>query len=116
MKYCTKCGAEIEENVKFCPKCGSALDKQMTEGVQNAPSVHEDSSLMEVAKIFMVISTVIGGLCIIPLAWLLPMTLKLYRESKEGRKTSTAFNVCTLLFANTISGILLLIDAGSNNK
>ncbi len=26
MKFCTNCGAMIEENVKFCPNCGSAVE------------------------------------------------------------------------------------------
>jgi uncharacterized membrane protein YvbJ len=31
MKYCPRCGAEVEEDVKFCPKCGySFTGKQAT--------------------------------------------------------------------------------------
>lgn len=26
MKYCAKCGAQVEENVKFCPQCGAEME------------------------------------------------------------------------------------------
>ena len=47
-----------------------------------------------------------GGL--IPLCWVIPMTIKIHNSLKNGEKLSTAFKVCTLIFANIISGILLL--------
>ena len=31
MKYCNKCGAEINENSDFCPKCGTSQKKADTE-------------------------------------------------------------------------------------
>ena len=43
---------------------------------------------------------------LIPLAWVIPMTVKVAKEGPLG----TGFKVCTLLFVNLISGILLLCD------
>lgn len=31
--FCTKCGAELEENVSFCPECGSAVEAQTEEEI-----------------------------------------------------------------------------------
>lgn len=31
MKYCGKCGAQIEDNVKFCPACGAAAEAPVQE-------------------------------------------------------------------------------------
>ena len=28
MRFCAKCGAQIQENVKFCPKCGAKIPEQ----------------------------------------------------------------------------------------
>ena len=36
MKFCTKCGAKMEEGVKFCPGCGAAL-----EGAPEQPKAEE---------------------------------------------------------------------------
>lgn len=33
MSYCSKCGAELEENSKFCPKCGAATEAVVTTNV-----------------------------------------------------------------------------------
>ena len=27
-KYCSNCGAELDDNVKFCSECGSQVDKK----------------------------------------------------------------------------------------
>lgn len=58
----------------------------------------------------MIISCVAGGWALIPLCWMLPMTISYSRAIKEGREVSTAFKVCTLIFVNLISGILMLVS------
>ena len=72
-----------------------------------APQV---SGLATAAKIFMIISTVVMGLYIIPLAWCLPMTITYCNKLKRGEPIGTGFKVCSLLFVNTIAGILMLCD------
>ena len=49
-------------------------------------------------------------LMLIPLAWMIPMTVVLAKKRKNGEKPSVALGVCTLLFVNLISGILILVD------
>lgn len=54
---------------------------------------------------------------VIPLIWLIPLTYMGYGVMKGERPNTVALGVCTLLFANLISGILLLCsEKGSANK
>ena len=41
MAYCTKCGAEIEENAKFCSSCGSPVGNTENANNQGASKVNE---------------------------------------------------------------------------
>ena len=61
--------------------------------------------------------TVYNTICIVfalinlvPLCWSIPMTVVTYRGFQKKTKLSIAFKVCTLIFVNMISGILLLCD------
>lgn len=50
-----------------------------------------------------------GGLGIIAAAWFIPMTIRIHKGGK-GPYKHTSLGVCTLLFCNLISGILMLSD------
>lgn len=54
-----------------------------------------------------------GGFGIIAAAWFVPMTIVIHKAAK-GPYKHTALGVCTLLFCNLISGILMLVD--DNNR
>lgn len=47
-------------------------------------------------------------ICLMPLAWWIPMAIYIYKIYKGERNNTVAFGVCTLLFLNPVSGILLL--------
>lgn len=79
------------------------------QGYAYAPA-SQISGLAMAAKILMIISTVIMGIYIIPLAWCLPMTISYCKKLKTGQPVGIGFKICTLLFVNTISGILMLCD------
>jgi hypothetical protein len=49
------------------------------------------------------------GIGIIAAAWFIPMTILIHRGAK-GPYRHTGLAVCTLLFCNIISGILMLVD------
>ena len=49
------------------------------------------------------------GFGIIAAAWFIPMTILIHKGAK-GPYKHTALGVCTLLFCNLISGILMLVD------
>jgi hypothetical protein len=52
------------------------------------------------------------GLGIIAAAWFIPMTIYIHKGARDTSK-HTALGVCTLLFCNIVSGILILV-ANSN--
>lgn len=67
-----------------------------------------DKNLRLIAFIFMLISTIIFGFALIPLAWCIPMTVHCYGLYKGTKNNTVAFGVCSLIFVSLISGILLL--------
>ena len=118
MKYCPKCGAQLQDDDVFCPKCGhqqgpspDAVELEPAgkkESVQMSDSTHQ--SLRLIAFVFCLINTIVFGFAIIPLIWCIPMTLAVYNSYKNGTKLGVGFKVCTLLFVSLIGGIFLLID------
>ncbi len=52
------------------------------------------------------------GLGIIAAAWFVPMTIFIHKGARDRNK-HTALGVCTLLFCNIISGILMLVEDGN---
>lgn len=119
MKYCTKCGTELRDNDAFCPKCGAKVDyaepKVEVEPVYTeTKSKKRDSTLMTVAFAFNVIACVTCAFALIPLAWMIPMTMSLNDKIKNNEPISVGFKVCNLIFASLISGIFLLV--GDENE
>lgn len=76
----------------------------------NTPAATDnDKTLFLVAFILNIVTTVGVGWMLIPLAWMIPMTVISYGIYKGTKKNTTAFGVCTLIFVNVISGVLLLV-------
>ena len=73
------------------------------------PMTEKDRNLRMFAFILNLISTVSAGVFIIPLAWMIPMTVISWRIYKGTRQPTVAFAIVDLIFTNLISGILLLI-------
>lgn len=106
MKYCSHCGKELLDEAVVCPNCGCEV-----EGVKKADNDRDKETLRTIAKILMILSCVAGFFAfLIPLAWCIPMTVKYWNAVERHEPVSTAFKVCTLIFVNTIAGILMLID------
>lgn len=57
-----------------------------------------------------IISMVVLGWTLLPLAWMIPMTVMSWGIYKGTRANTVAFGVCNLLFVNTIGGGGLLIS------
>lgn len=70
----------------------------------------QDRTLRLVAFIFCAIS--LAGWCwfIIPLAWMIPMTVRTWNIYKGTRPNTVAFGVCSILFTNLVTGVLLLVS------
>ena len=118
MKYCRFCGQELEDQTMYCPTCGGKQDGANNEQTVNSaygnPSMpdnkkKENSTMYLVAFIFMIISCLTMGWMLIPLAWLIPMTLSTYKAYKGEKKVSVGMAVCMLIFANIISGVICLV-------
>ena len=110
MKYCVKCGTELSDDAAFCSKCGNAMGSGTT--AKSEPfSPSTKASFRNVAKILMIVSTVLWSLCyLIPLAWCLPMTLSYIRRINNGEQVSLEFKICSLIFVSPIAGVFMLLD------
>lgn len=100
MKYCSHCGAEIMDEAEICVHCGCR--------VANKSNSNYDT-MSTVIKIFMILGTVVVGLCtfFIGLAWCIPMTMSVNKKLNNHEPVGVGMKVCTLLLVNTIAGILL---------
>lgn len=73
------------------------------------PMTESDRTMRLIAFILNLLTCIGLGVLIIPLAWMVPMTVHSWGIYKGTKPNTTAFGVCTLLFLNLISGILLLV-------
>jgi len=73
-------------------------------------SKETDEILRLIAFIFNVITLASVGWLIIPLAWMIPMTVISWGIYKGTKKNTVAFGVCTAIFFNLVSGVLLLVS------
>ena len=124
MKYCQKCGCACADEAKFCASCGSSFmpDTGATKNsepqeihvsftvspAQAAVLSSTDKTLRLIAFIFNCLSLAGFFILIIPLLWMIPMTVISWGIYKGKRPNTVAFGVCTLIFLNFVSGILLL--------
>lgn len=124
--YCSHCGNELEENEKFCSKCGQSCEAESAPNnsenpfASNAPNpfaapflpTRRESGISTAAKILMILGTIGIGIStfLIGLAWAIPMTVHYFNSIKFRRPIGTGFKICSLLFVNTIAGILMLCD------
>lgn len=69
-----------------------------------------DKTLKLAAFILNVVSTAGFAVFLIPLAWMIPMTIISYGIYKGTKKNTVAFGVCTLIFVSLVAGILLLVS------
>lgn len=58
----------------------------------------------------MLISCIVSAIALIPLVWTIPMTVHYWRKVGNNESVGVGFKVCSLLFVNTIAGILMLCD------
>ena len=77
-----------------------------------APGYTDDrkQTLRMVAFIFNLIAMITVCWLVIPLAWMLPMTIYSWGIYKGTKPNTTVFAVCTLIFLSLVGGILLLVS------
>lgn len=130
MKYCTHCGAQIEDDAIICVNCGCATNDGKSK-VKDG-----NSSMGKAALAFMIIASIltpirgfynystatnefIGLVCLIfgfvSLAWCIPMTIHFGLKLKKGESVGNGFKVCSLLFVSLIAGILMFCMPKADN-
>ena len=72
------------------------------------PMTDTDRNLRLVAFIFCILSLVGSCWLIIPLAWMIPISVISWGIYKGTKANTVAFGVCTLIFCSLVAGILLL--------
>lgn len=109
MKFCPTCGKQLIDEAVFCTGCGCAVPGNAVPGQQVQAQVQPgNDTLAVVAKIFLIIGCVIQGWAIIPLIWMIPITLSIFKKLKRGEPIGTGLKICALLFVSLLSGVLLL--------
>lgn len=83
---------------------------------KSTSNTQDGSVLLLIAFIFNVIATVLISWTLIPLAWMIPMTIHSWRLYKGTRENTMTFGICSLLFMGVISGVLSLIDLSHNKQ
>ena len=90
----------------------------MAQNAQVAKAAQDnDNKVMKIIiSVLLILSCVLQGICTlgIALAWCIPMTVVIRKRLRTGVAVGTALSVCTLLFVNTIAGILLFCLAEEN--
>ena len=69
-----------------------------------------DQTLRLIAFILNIVTCIGWAAAIIPLIWMIPMTIHSWGIYKGTKPNTVAFGVCTLIFLNLISGILYLVS------
>jgi hypothetical protein len=80
----------------------------------------QKSGMYQAAAIinWVVLGLLIAGTCgigVIAAAWFIPMTIRIHKGVTDRYK-HTALGICTLLFCNIISGILMLVEDGNRQS
>ena len=103
--FCTHCGAEINDEAVICVKCGCKVDEKKPAAQIKSEN---DDTMSVVIKVFLILGCISQGWLLIPLAWCIPITVKIFNCLKNGLPISTGMKVCTLIFVNLVAGICLL--------
>ena len=121
--YCHHCGKEVENGNKFCPSCGALQDRyseddyygereanlEKPKTVKPEVSSEAQTGLDLAVKIFMVLSCVAFGFAIIPLIWMVPMTIHAFHKADNNEEYGIGFSICSLIFVDLVAGILMII-------
>ena len=142
--YCSHCGQEVNSNAVVCIHCGCSLNDssyrrypQRQQAPSNEPNYAESQAFVDHAvqanlavaktvaskgveiaiKIFMILSCIAGAFAfLIPLAWMIPLTVHVFKKLNQSQPISTGVKVCVLLFCNLVAGILLLCATPKQNN
>ena len=120
MKKCAQCGNFVSDDEKVCNNCGGevfepASDLNAARGCETGNKPVGGTVLQQLSKVLMIIACVAGGAAIVPLLWLLPLTIAYSGMVKKGQKVGVGFKVCVLLFVNVFAGVSMLCDSSDKS-
>ena len=114
--YCHHCGKEVTEGYEFCPFCGAQLKQQPVE-LEKVPAKkkNRDKDICYIGFIFCLINTIFCGFALIPLIWMIPLTVTVYHDVKENKPMGLGLKIVVLLFVSLLGGLFLLIGDPDND-
>ena len=124
--YCHHCGKEVGRGNKFCPHCGVLLqedeygerpgeyddvvDEPKPAGKKKIINESTKRELDTLIKIFMLIPTILLGFAIIPLIWMVPMTVAAYKKADSKEPYGLVLSVCSIIFMGIpVAGVMMII-------
>ena len=110
--FCNKCGSLISDDAVICPNCGCYATNQPKQTIEqsNKIKMHTPSVLQTLANIFMILSCIFNAILILPLFWMIPMTVSYNSRVRRNEEIGLTFKICTLLFVNILAGIFMLCE------
>lgn len=122
-KFCTRCGVQVVAG-ESVPQTAMPVSPQQhlhqpqyVQPTASPRSTNADEILRLIAFILNIISAIFVGTMglawlplLIALAWMVPMTVHSWGIYQGKVNNTVVFGVCTLLFCNVVSGILLLVS------
>ena len=131
--YCHHCGKEVENGNKFCPYCGALQDRYSDDdryderedeyaeaevvgetkernGKKRIINESTKRDLDLLIKVFMLIPTILVGFAIIPLIWMVPMTMAAWKRADSKEPYGLPLSICSIIFMGLpVAGILMIV-------
>lgn len=102
--------AEAERQTHSQSQPYSDATAQASATAQPIYPVNDTKRTLSLVNFILCVITCVGvGWTIVPLIWMIPMTVHSWGIYKGAKPNTTTFGVCTLLFVNLVGGILLLV-------
>ena len=127
MNYCYNCGSKISEYDVYCPFCGTKIEKEVVDKKKSGRKANKVFKLIakitagvEFGLVAFVLSLIAldlsifgffmeGLIVMIPLIWMLPLMLSVYRKINNNEYMSKAYKICVLIFLSIPTGVMLLL-------
>ena len=127
MIYCPNCGSKISERDVYCSFCGAKIEQEVIDKKKSGRKANKVFKL--IAKIaagvdFGIVAFYLsiialdlsifgffmeGLIFMIPLIWMLPLMLSVYRKINNNEYMSKAYKICVLIFLSIPTGVMLLL-------
>lgn len=127
MNYCYNCGSKISEYDVYCPFCGTKIEKEVEDKKKSGRKANKVFKLIAkitaavefglAAYVLSIIALELsilglvayGLLALVPLIWMLPLMLSVYRKINNNEYMSKAYKICVLIFLSIPTGVMLLL-------